>query len=236
MNKQLKIWQDDFLRYYSKTSVMARVVIGACLSFAIAHVCINKVIKPQNTELKAINAKIQGIEVYDDVELTIADIRNSQRKINMQLTGLKEANLELIQTHGSLSKNDTGEVVLALRSLMEDSELKIVSEVRKIPVVQKTTRRSSRSKTPVVVTTLTPTLPSFVTTETYTFQIMGSYEQLGKLFASAFDADQLFLITNIKVERSDEYITDRNFNQIQALSCTFDVFIPYMTDGKALGK
>lgn len=236
MNKQLKIWQDDFLRYYSKTSIMARVVIGACLSFAIAHVCINKIIKPQNTELKAINAKIQGIEVYDDVELTIADIRNSQRKVNMQLTGLKEVNLELIQTHGSLSKNDTGEVVLALRSLMEESDLKIVSEVRQIPVVKTTSRRSSRSKTPVVVTKLTPTLPSFVATETYTFKVMGSYKQLGQLFASAFDADELFLITNIKVERSDEYITDRDFNQIQALSCTFDLFIPYMTDGKVLGK
>ncbi len=222
-HRQLKIWRDDFLRYYHKTSLMTRIVIGAALSFGAAQLLLNKVIRPQNRELAELGRKHQSMEVVEDVELAVADLKNKQRKINMQLESLREINRNLAETRGTLSRNEIGKSILELRLLIDRNELRILSEERLVE--KKNARRSRKKKTPD--TRIVMRLPASMGCESYRFKVLGSYRHLRHFLLDAFSTDVLFFLNNIKVSRSDELITDRNLNQYKALRCEFEIHIPY---------
>lgn len=226
MNKQLKIWKDDFFRYYGRTSLMMRIVIGAALSFGTAYILTHKIIRPQNAQLKVLKEKFQSMEVIDDVGIQVADLKNKQRKVNMQLEGLKKANEELALTMGTFSKGEVGKNILDLRFLMDKNNLRIVSEERVLPVKQ--TRRRSRGKQKPD-TRVRIQFPSSMECESYKFELLGSYGTLRRFFMDVRNAQALFFLNNIRISNSKELLTDRNLNQFRALSCVFEVHVPFRT-------
>lgn len=225
MKKQLKIWKDEFFRYYDRTSVMTRIIIGALLSFGTAYFLTQKVIKPQNAQLKALKQKFQNLEVIDDVEIQTADLKNKQRKAGMYLEGLKKANEKLALSMGSLSRDEVGKNILDLRFLMDKNSLRILSEERIIPVKQQR-RRSSRVKQKAD-TRIKISFPSSMGCESSRFELLGSYQDLRRFFMDVRKAQNLFFINNICIRGSKETITDRSFKEHRALRCTFEVHIPY---------
>lgn len=228
MNKQLKIWKEDFFRYYNRTSVMMRIIIGALLSFGAAYFLTQKVIKPQNARLKALKQKFQSMEIIDDVEIRTADLRNKQRKASMQLEGLKKVNEELALTMGSLTRGEVGKNILDLRFLMDKNNLRIVSEERVLPV--KNLRRRSRGRQKPD-TRMKIQFPSSMESESYKFEVLGSYQSLRRFLMDVRGAQTLIFLNNIRISRSGEMLTDRNLNQFRALSCAFEVHVPFRKEG-----
>lgn len=233
MNRQLKIWKEDFIRYYSRTSIIMRIIIGAVLSFVIAYILINKVIKIQNAENKKLKQKFQSMEIIDDVDIQVADLKNSQRKTSMQLESLKALNANLAEELGTLSKGEIGKNILDLRLVIDRNSLRIVSEERIIPkkIIR---RRTSKRKEPD--THIKIQFPSSMTCESYRFELLGSYRNLRKFFMEARKSNSLFFINNIHIKQSKEMLTDKNFNQYRALSCSFEVHVPYRNEDKKSGE
>lgn len=233
MKRQLKIWKEDFLRYYGRMSVMMRIAIGALLSFALAYVLIHKVIKPQNAELKKMKQKYQSMEVIDDVDLQVADLKNKQRKVTMQLEGFKKANEQLADDVGTLSKGEVGKNILELRYLIDRNSLRIVSEERVVPTKQ--VRRRAPQKN-VIDTHIKITFPTSMACESYKFEVLGSYQCLRRFFMDVRNAQALFFINNIRIVQSKEMLTDKNLNQYRALSCAFEVHVPYQNEAAKTGE
>lgn len=229
MNKQLKIWRDDFLRYYNRTSIVTRIMIGAVLSFVIAYFLINKVIKGQNAELKSLKQKYQAMEIIDDIDIQVADLKNKQRKSTMQLEALKKANAVLAAELGSLSKGEVGKNILDLRYLIDQNSLRIVSEER--AVIQKKSRRRNIGKKEID-SRVKIAFPASMSSESYHFKLLGSYRNLQNFFMEVRNAQSLFFINNIAVRRSQEMLTDKNFNQYRALECVFEVHVPFHKEQK----
>lgn len=227
-SRQLKIWKEDFLRYYDKTSVLMRIVIGAVLSALTALLLINKVIKPQNAELKTLKQKYQSMEVIDDVDIQVADLKNKQRKAAMQVEGLQKANEQLTA--------EIGKNILDLRTLIDRYELRIVSEERVVPVKEKKSGRRGRKKVEAD-TRLQISFPASMACESYQFVVLGSYKNLRAFLNDVRNARSLFFLNNISIRQSEEMLTDKELNQYRALSCTFEVHVPYRSgQQKAAGK
>lgn len=224
MKKQLKIWKEDFFRYYDRTSVMMRIVMGAVLSLGTAYFLTHKVIKPQNAEVKTLKQKFQSMEVIDDVEIETADLKNKQRKTAMLLEGLTKANEELALTMGSFSKGEVGKNILDLRYLVDKNDLRILSEERVVPVKQ--IRRRSRGKQKPD-TRVKIQFPASMGCESYKFEVLGSYRNLRRFFMDVRRAQALFFLNNIRISNSQEMLTDKNLNQFRALSCVFEVHVPF---------
>ena len=60
MKKQLKIWRDDLSRYWDKTSLMGRVLLGAVISFVIAMIILRTVSNPITKEIKELRDKVSS--------------------------------------------------------------------------------------------------------------------------------------------------------------------------------
>lgn len=232
MNRQLKIWKEDFFRCYNRTSVMMRIIIGAILSLGTAYFLTARVIKPQNLQLKALKQKFGAMELIDDVELQTADLKNKQRKISRQIEGLKTVNEKLALTLGDLSRGEIGKNILDLRFLMDRNNLKIVSEERVLP--EKTVRRRSRVK-PKSDDRVKIRFPSSMSCESYRFKVLGSYQNLRRFLTDVRNAQAPFFLNNIRITCSGEMLTDRNLNQYRALSCSFEVHVPFRTGTPAQG-
>lgn len=224
MQKQLKIWKEDFLRYYSRTSILMRMILGAALSFAAAYFLIHNVIRPQNSELKKLKQKFQSMEVIDDVDLQVADLKNSQRKTAMQLEGLKKANAALADQLGTLTRGEVGKNILDLRLLIDRNRLRIVSEEYAAPAKPVRRRKNTADKPD---TRVKITFPDSMECASYRFQVLGSYQDLRHFFMDVRQARALFFINNIAIRQSGEMLTDKNFNQYRALACSFEVHVPY---------
>ena len=230
IKKQLNIWKKDFLKYYNKTSLMTRIIIGALISFIIAYFSINKIVKPQNAELKKLNEKIQSLDVVDNLDVTLVDLKNKQRKANMILKSVNKINDKLAVHCGSLTKQNTAANIIEIRTLIDKYNLKIISEALINKKQKKTIRRSVRNKK--IDTRIKISFPKGLTSDGYKFQVLGRFEDIRKFLISAFMSKSLYFINNIQLDNSKELISDRNFRQFKALNCTFEVHIPYKGDAK----
>lgn len=233
MNKQLKIWKDDFLRYYGRTSILARVAIGAILSFAIAYLIIEKIIKPQNAELKSLKQKFDAMEIIDDVDIQVADLKNKQRKINMQLEGLTEANQELAGKIGNLSKGEIGKSIIDLRFLIDNNNLRIISEERIVKANQAKRRKAQKQP---IDTQVKITFPASMTFESHQFQVLGSYRDIQNFLNEVRKSQALFFLNNVTIGQSKEMLVDKDLNEYPALACHFQVHVPYQQNTKTTGE
>ena len=229
-NRQLKIWRDDFLRYYDKTSLVTRIIIGAALGFLVTYTALNYYIKPTNQEIKKLNKQINDMAVLPDVDLMLQDLNLRQRRIERQLATTKRQNQQYSEKRGVLSRSDTGKVGLELRQLIDRHSLRLVNEERVVAKPVQTVRRGSS-------TTLPPdtrqklVLPETMNHESYRFHVLGSYKDIQLFLNEAFSAKSVFFINNVSIKESTEMLTDHNFRPYRALSCSFEFHIPYLAEG-----
>ncbi len=227
-NRQLKIWRDDFMRYYGKTSLVMRIVICAGLSFAVAYYGLNGYLNPQQKEIKELTKKLQDMTVVGDSEFLMADLRNRQRKTSAQLESVRAANRELAERGGGITRGETGKTILALRSMIDGNKLKIISEDRMKP--QDAAKRKPNSK--VKDTRIKLALPESMDCECYTFIVLGEYGNLQNFLSEVFGAEQMFVLNNLKLSHSGEMITDGDLKQHKAIECRFEVHLPYQKEVK----
>ncbi len=235
---QLKSWRDDFLRYYGRSSLLTRIFVGAAISFTIAFLMTNKVVKKQKDELKTLSEKIRSTEIAGDAELEVVDLKNRQRKVSRTLASIKGENLKLEEACGGLSRAETGKSFLDLRLLIDRNELKIVSErhaASQNPGKKNETASSVKSGKNLPEQIV---FPSFMDSESYDFEVLGTFQNIRRFLIDAYRSDALFFLNNIRIEPSRETITDRAFIQHKALKCVFQAHIPYRTDNasKPSGK
>lgn len=233
MNKQLKIWRDDFLKYYHRTSLVMRIAIGAALSFGVVYLAMKQWIKPQIAQIKKLNKDFDNVSIIPDFDLTMQDLKNKLRRGERQLKSLQDTNRKLAEKNGSLQRTDSGRVILELRKMMDKHQLKIVTEERLIvqPAAGQTRKRGAQQniKTDTRVRVV---LPDSMSSEGYTFKVMGSFINIREFLHDVYEADAVFFLNNISLKRSSEYLVDRNFQQYKALECSFDAHVPYLKSEK----
>ncbi len=229
INKQLKIWRDDFLKYYNRTSLVMRIAIGAALSFGVVYGAMNQWIKPQAAKIKKLNKDLENISIIPDFELAMQDLANKIRRGNRQLKILQEDNRKLGEKNGNLERADSGRVIFELRKMMDKHTLKIVTEERlsssRSPV--KSSRRRG-DQAAVADTRVKVVLPESMASEGYTFKVLGSFANIRDFLHEAYDADLVFFLNNISIRHSDEYLVNRKFQQYKALECSFEAHVPYL--------
>ncbi len=227
MNRQLKIWKDDFLRYYGGTSIITRMTIGAVLSFLLAYLLISRIIRPQNKAVRELKEKYQAMEIIEDADLQVADLKNKQRKALMQLDGLKTENARLALEVSKMTKGDIGRNIIDLRYFVDKNNLRIVSEERVVP---EKPRRGRGQRKNEIDTRMKISFPDSMQFESHRFSVLGSYRDLQKFLMDVRNAREVFFINNVSIAQSREMLTDRNLNQYRALSCTFEVHVPYLAE------
>lgn len=227
LNKQLRIWRDDFLKYYNRTSLVTRIVTGAALAFAIAYASLNYAIRPENVRIKEVSKKLDDMSVVPDVELMMQDLKNRERRISSQLDGIRRQNREFGEKNGGLSRSEIGRTLLELRRLMDVNRIRILSESRVTPQPPK--RVSGKpGKDTLPDTRIRLVLPDTMASETYAFRVLGGFPDIRRFLHDAYSAGAVFYLNNISIRKSDELMTDREFRQYKALECSFELHIPYL--------
>lgn len=230
-NKQLKIWKEDFLRYYSKTSLLTRIIMGALVSYGIFYVSSHYFLTPAKKEIKVLQEKLEKISVTGDVDILIKDLKNRQKKAEKFLQTLCEQNNELTQQYGSLSIGDVGKTLVDFRLLIDSNELKIISEECILPVVVKKKKKSAK-KTEPVSTRITLELPESMASEGYQFKVLGTYANIQAFLSEIYDAKIVCFLNNLSIVQSITPIVDKDFRQHKALECSFELHIPYRKGGE----
>lgn len=226
-HKQLKIWRDDFLKYYGRTSLVARIVIGAALGFGIAWGGLTYVIRPETAKIKEINKKLDNMTIIADSGLMMQDLKNRQRRVSVQLKAIQEENRVHGERNGGLSRAEIGRTLFELRRMMDSNRLRIVSESRVIPSPPvRVPRKNAKSLLPD--TKIKVVLPETMACDTYAFRVLGSFGDIRGFLHAAYAADPVFFLNNIAIKTSDELMTDRGFRQYKALECSFELHIPYL--------
>lgn len=230
INKQLKIWRDDFLKYYNRTSLVMRIVIGAALSFGVVYGAMNQWIKPQAAKIKKLNKDLENVSIIPDFELTMQDLANKIRRGNRQLKMLQDDNRKLGEKNGNLERADSGRVIFELRKMMDRHTLKIVTEERLFSTPRSSVKsfRRRAGQTAQADTRVKVVLPESMASEGYTFKVLGSFANIRDFLHEAYDADQVFFLNNISIRHSSEYLVNRNFQQYKALECSFEAHVPYL--------
>lgn len=227
LNKQWKIWRDDFLKYYNRTSLVTRIVIGAALAFVVAYASLTYVIRPGNARIKEVGKKLDDTSVIPDVELMMQDLKNRERRVSGQLDAIRRQNREFGEKSGGLSRGDVGKTLLELRRLMDGNRIRILSESRVLPQAAK--RVSGKAGKPAAPDTrIRLVLPDTMEGETYAFRVLGGFSDIRDFLHEAYSAGTVFYLNNISIKKSDELMTDREFRQYKALECSFELHIPYL--------
>ena len=217
------------MRYYGRTSLVMRIIIGAALGFLITYAALNYYIKPTNQEIKKLNKQINDMAVLPDVESMFDGFRRRQNRVERQLADIKKQNREYGEKHGALAKGDAGKVVLELRKLIDHHSLRLVNEER---IVAKPIGTVRRGGAPAPVDTRQKLqLPENIHHDSYRFQVLGSYKDIQRFLNEAYSAEAIFFINNIAIKESNETLTDHNFRPYRALSCSFEFHVPYLAEG-----
>ncbi|MFA6814757.1 MAG: hypothetical protein WCS73_00485 [Lentisphaeria bacterium] len=230
--KQFQIWRDDFLRYYNKTSLIMRIVVGAVLSFLVAYYALNYQIKPLQQKQKEIRKKLQNMVIIEDTKLMILDSKNQQRKLQSQLTEVRSANKIIVTNGGGLSRSDIGKTILELRVLFDRNQLKIVLEDRAKPYLPASLKsRRINQINHKQDRRVSLVLPDTIAVESYFFKVLGQYGNIQRFLQDVYHSKQIFRLNNLKMTRSQNQITDQHFQQHMALECSFEIHVPFRKEG-----
>ncbi len=227
LSKQWKIWRDDFLRYYGRTSLITRIVIGAALAFGVAYVSLNYVIRPERAKIREVSGKLDNMDIVPDVELMMQDLKNRSRRVSAQLAAIQQQNREFGERNGGLSRGEVGKTLLELRRLMDVNRIRILSESRLVVQPPKRATRSTGGNT-APETRLRLILPDSMEGESFAFRLLGSFQDIRNFLHDAYSSEAVFYLNNIAIGKSDELMTDREFRQYKALECSFELHIPYL--------
>ncbi len=227
-NRQLKILRDDFMRYYNRTSFVMRILIGAALSFAIAYYALNKHIKPQMAAIKDLQKKMSKMVIVDDVDLMMSDLNNRRKKVEKKLNAFSKANSELMKKSGQLTRSESGKIIIEIRSLLDQNSIKIISETRVNEKKAARPRRRKKSSGQMNKNKrIKLELPQLIGDDVHQFIVHGTYKHIKTFLMEVYNHKATFFLNNIYLERTDEFITDRELNQYNALKCCFELHIPY---------
>ncbi len=230
MNKQLKIWREDFLRYWNRTSLIMRILIGAGISFVIIYAGSKYVTKPMAKEIKAIKKKLDDI-AGSGVALQIQEMQRQKKELSRKLKDEKTLYENALDCETALEVSESGKVIIDLRQLLNECDVKLLNEEKLTNATVKTSKKKKKrgKKTEKKIDYhMRPQVPSCLSTVGYHFKVIGQFKNIKKFLLTMNSISHVFIANNIAINTTETVIYNKKLQPRHGVEMEFEVHIPYL--------
>lgn len=224
MKKQLLKWREEWLRYWDKTSLVMRIVIGAVVSLSLASGWLNWQNKPLAEEVKNLQNKLGGIVADNSFNLQMASLRQQRNKLEEEVETWRRKMAEIARQGLHFESANCGVVLLELRRRLEDRNLVLRREkLEPPPVPTPVVRRRVRIVIPSGDDWKTRhTYPAFMGTIRYNYLMTGGFREIKSFLFSLPEIRRAFNLNNIVIDNIEPEHPD-------SLALEFDLSVPTMS-------
>ncbi|MDD5598127.1 MAG: hypothetical protein PHV82_09290 [Victivallaceae bacterium] len=231
MKKQLKIWKADFERYWDKTSLITRILIGAAVSLALTYVVINKVNRPLSKEVEKERKAISDTAVVDGAIYLLEDLKRKRDKINADLKIWEKKFENAKDCESSLTQLESGKVIIAVRELFYKNNLKLINEQKinkDVPALKNKSSYHSRHKTEKPDDHIKLEAPEYIEHVSYQIKAYGRFPDIKNFLFNLNENSHVFVINNITFIEAQLPAFDHKFQRQKAVEINFELHIPYL--------
>ena len=231
MKKQLKIWKADFDRYWDKTSLTVRILIGSVISLLITYTVINKVTKPLAKEVEKERKAISDTAVVDGAIYLLDDLKRKRDEIKTQLQ-IWEKKLENSKdSKSSLTPLENSKVIIAVRKLFYENNIKLLNEqkiVKSSLALKKKSNYSKRHNMTKPDNRIRLKAPEYIEHISYHIKAYGRFPDIKKFLSDVNKESYVFVINNIILQEGKIPAFDHKFQQRKGIQIDFELHIPYL--------
>ncbi|MDD5727466.1 MAG: hypothetical protein PHV59_02780 [Victivallales bacterium] len=231
MKKQLKIWKADFDRYWDKTSLTVRILIGAVVSLALTYVVVNKINRPLSKEVEKERKAISDTAVVDGAIYLLDDLKRKRDEIKEQL-GIWEKKLENSKDcESSLTPLENSKVIIAVRELFYKNNIKLINEqkiIKNSPDPKNKSSYRKRHNTEKPDNRIKLKAPEYIEHISYRIKAYGRFPDIKKFLSDVNKESYVFVINNIILQEGQIPAFDHKFQQRKDIQIDFELHIPYL--------
>jgi hypothetical protein len=231
----LTTWKKDFLRYWDRTSLMMRIVIGAVLSFLIAHIFLNNLNRPLSKEIDEVKKKLNNIGSGDSTTLMMEELRVRKNILTSDLKIWKEKFNAITQDNGSLRQGESGKVIIDVRRLLSEYDIRFIEEERIVakPVQTPARKKAARRRggeSAVIDTRMKVTWPDYIGSVDYRMTVIGKFSSIREFLHRLNFMPYVFVVNNITLKDSGTLMYDQRLEAQRGVEMVFELHIPFVTD------
>ena len=205
IKKQLSRWREDWMRFWGKTSLMMRIVIGAATSTFIAISVLRSWNKPLSKEVAELQKKLDEAVLDNSFNLQMAELKVKRERGEAQVEEWKRRMKALAEGGLNCEEAGCGMVLAAIRRSMEDSGLMLRQELAVIPQKEdksRTSRTRTATQPKVDEWKSSTTYPAFMGRKDYHYRISGSFTGIMDFLNALPKAEKAFNLNNISISSS----------------------------------
>jgi hypothetical protein len=231
MKRQLKIWNEDFNRYWNRTSLVMRIVIGAVASFLLAYVITSGLNRPLTSNINKLKKKIASIGVQDDSTVIMDELRQKKTTYSRRCSDLQEKLTKNRENSPGLTRAESGKVIIAIRELFDTHgiKLQIEEKLKKAPAAPK--KVNSYQKRHIKKTNterMHTAIPDFMGSNDYKFKVVGSFSNIKRFLRQLNTLPYVYIVDNIKLCASEVLIFTTNRPPQKGVELEFELHVPYL--------
>ncbi|QSH41212.1 hypothetical protein P0136_09215 [Lentisphaerota bacterium ZTH] len=237
MKKQLKMWHQDFFRYWDRTSLVARIFTGAAVSFLLVTAVTKYLTRPIAKEIKALRKKAETTDIGNEATIQLEELRQKKQRYLKRITAAQDKFSSLRESRTALTQAESGKLILEIRKLLDKYRIKLLEEeklkTRPKPVNKSTSYRSSFR--PVKKDNrIRIKVPDYLDIVSYRFKVVGSYNSLRRFLYYADRLGRAYVMNNISLSGAQQKSWNGNAKPVVAVKLDFEVHIPYLKDSSLL--
>ncbi|MDD3118118.1 MAG: hypothetical protein PHQ27_02965 [Victivallales bacterium] len=230
MERQLIKWRDDWMRFWGRTSLAMRIVIGAGVSLAITAMWLNWWNKPLAEEVKKLHRQLDKVIADNSFNLQMTAMRQRRQELKKQLQTTADK-LEKLSAAGlRFEPADCGLLTAALRRRIDEYELELKEENEIIAHSPETSRRRRRShpvRHPADEWQVRKNYPEYMKTVRYHYRLVGEFSRLIAFLRSLPTVRKAFAVNNVVLTTAP---ADEG-GIAGLLTLDFDLSVPTLSDG-----
>ena len=235
VKKQLKIWKADFNRYWDKTSLVMRIVIGASVSLLLTYLVMDKINRPLSQQVGEKRKAISDTAVVDGAIYILDELRTKRDNVNKKLKTWEKKLAESKDCESSLTPLESSKVIIAVRRLFDKNSLKLINE-QKIKQQKNPGKKSSyrnRHKKIEINTKIKLKPPEYIDYISYQIKAYGRFKDIKNFLTDINEVKHVFVMNNIAFFEGQYPALDRKFNLRKGIEINFELHIPYLKDSVA---
>ena len=239
MKKQLKIWKSDFDRYWDKTSLTVRILIGAVISLVITYAVINKINKPLAKEVEKERKAISNTAVVDGAIYLLDDLKRKRDEIKKQLKIWEDKLEKSKDCESSLTPLENSKVIIAVRELFYKNNIKLINEQKIIKSSSAIKKKSSYSKRHEMTkpdNRIKLKTPEYIEHISYRIKAYGRFPDIKKFLSNVNKESHVFVINNIILQEGQIPAFNHKFQRRKGVQIDFELHIPYLKNTNSIKR
>lgn len=231
MKKQLKTWKADFDKYWDKTSLVVRIMIGAVISLLITYVVINKINRPLSKKVLKAQKAISDTTVVDGSLFILEELRQKRIKFKKRLETWTKKLEDSKDCESCLTPLESSKVVIAIRELFYKNGLKLLNEQRikkQVKLKKQLSSYKKRHKTTKVNSRIKLNPPEYIDHISYQISAYGQFGNIKKFFYDINQISHVFIMNNIKFGQYEGTVLNNRFQVQHGIKLDFELHIPYL--------